>query len=113
MDCLFCKISQGEIPTKIIYSDDKVVAFNDIHPQAPHHLLIIPKKHLATLNNLEPDDNALMGHMMLTAKKLAHDLQIDTEGYRLVMNCNAGGGQVVFHIHLHLLGGRQMTWPPG
>jgi len=113
MDCLFCKIVAGEIPAKIVYRDDLVVAFDDIHPQAPHHKLIIPQKHVATLNELHSEDNELMGHMIQTGKMLAKNLNIADEGYRIVMNCNAGAGQTVFHVHLHLLGGRHLTWPPG
>jgi histidine triad (HIT) family protein len=113
MDCLFCKIVNGDIPAAIIYRDDKVIAFNDINPQAPHHILIVPHKHIATLNDLLVDDNELLGHMAQTAKNLATKLGIADEGYRLIMNCNAGAGQTVFHIHMHLLGGRQLTWPPG
>ncbi len=113
MDCLFCKIIKGEIPAKLIYQDDKVVAIDDINPQAPHHKLIMPKKHIATLNDLATADNELIGHMVQVAKKLAKDFNIAEEGYRVVMNCNAGAGQSVFHIHMHFLGGRPMMWPPG
>jgi histidine triad (HIT) family protein len=113
LNCLFCKIVAGEIPAKLVYQDDQVAAFDDINPQAPHHKLIIPKQHIATLNELKPEDSNVVGHMVQTAKKLAQELHIADDGYRLVMNCNAGAGQTVFHIHLHLLGGRQMTWPPG
>lgn len=113
MDCLFCKIAKGEIPAKIIYQDDAVVAFDDLYPQAPVHKIIIPRKHIATLNDLQNEDTELAGHIVQTAVKLAKELGIADEGYRLVNNCNAGGGQTVFHIHTHLLGGRQMTWPPG
>ena len=113
MDCLFCKIATGEISAKIIYEDDQVVAFDDIHPQAPIHKLIIPKKHIATLNDLSIDDNLLLGQMIQTAKKIAQDLNISEPGYRLVFNCNRGAGQTVFHIHTHLLGGRPLLWPPG
>lgn len=113
MDCLFCKIAAGEIPAKLIYEDEQVVAFDDINPQAPHHKLIIPRKHIATLNDLSSDDNVLVGHMAQTAQKIAKDLGIADEGYRLVMNCNRGAGQTVFHIHAHLLGGRHLSWPPG
>ena len=113
MDCLFCKIAEGSIPAKIIYRDDQVFAFDDINPQAPQHKLIVPFKHIPTINDLSPDDNALIGHIFQTAKKLAKDLNIADEGYRLLMNCNAGAGQTVFHIHAHLLGGRLMMWPPG
>lgn len=113
MDCLFCKIAQGEIPAKILYQDEKVVVFEDINPQAPHHKIIIPRKHIATLNDLEASDAALVGEMVQSAAELAKELGMAEKGYRLVMNCNDAGGQTVFHIHLHLLGGRSMTWPPG
>lgn len=113
MSCLFCKIANGEIPTKIIYQDNDVVAFEDINPQAPHHKLIIPRKHIPTLNDLTPADNELFGRLAQAAKSLAKEAGIAEEGYRLVMNCNAGAGQSVFHIHFHLLGGRNLAWPPG
>jgi len=113
MDCIFCKIAKGDIPATIIYSDDHVVAFEDLHPQAPHHKLIIPRKHISTLNDLQPEDTELMGHLVQAAGKLAEKLNMAKEGYRLVLNCNAKGGQTVYHIHAHLLGGRQMSWPPG
>lgn len=113
MDCLFCKIVKGDIPAKLIYQDDLVVAFDDINPQAPVHKLIIPIKHIATLNELTTEDNSLVGHLLQTAKHLASELNIADDGYRVVMNCNPGAGQTVFHVHLHLLGGRMMTWPPG
>jgi histidine triad (HIT) family protein len=111
--CLFCKIVNHDIPTDIIYQDDLVIAFNDIYPQAPHHKLIIPRKHIATLNDLTIDDNTLVGHMFSVAQQLAKTLGIAEDGYRTLINCNAGGGQTVFHLHLHLLGGRNMAWPPG
>lgn len=113
MDCLFCKITNGEVPANIIYSDENVTAFEDIHPQAPHHIIIIPRKHIATLNDLQTEDNPLLGHMIKTAAQIAGKLNLAEKGYRIAMNCNEAGGQTVFHIHLHLLGGRQMTWPPG
>jgi histidine triad (HIT) family protein len=113
MDCLFCKIANGAIPANIIYRDDLVVAFDDISPQAPHHKLIIPQKHIATLNDLHGDDSDIVGHMVQTGAMLAKQLNVANEGYRVVFNCNAGAGQTVFHIHAHLLGGRQLTWPPG
>lgn len=113
MDCLFCKVASGDIPAKIIYQDDMVVAFDDINPQAPQHKLVIPRKHIATLNDLQTGDTRLVGYMVQTATKLAQELSIDQEGYRMVMNCNAGAGQTVFHIHMHLLGGRTFNWPPG
>lgn len=113
MDCLFCKIVSGELPCEIIYQDDQVIAFNDINPQAPHHVLIIPKKHITTINDISDKDTLLLGQMTQVAKKIAHDLGVDEKGYRLVFNCNDHGGQEVHHIHLHLLAGRQMRWPPG
>lgn len=113
MDCLFCKIIKKEIPAEIIYEDDQVIAFNDINPQAPHHLLIIPRKHIPTLNDLTPDDTAVTGHIIQTAKYLAKQLNIAKQGYRFLFNCNRGAGQTVFHIHGHLLGGRPLLWPPG
>lgn len=113
MDCIFCKIGGGEIPAKILYQDAQVVAFADINPQAPIHHIIIPKRHIATLNELNENDLPLLGHMIHTAKTLAQQENIAQDGYRILMNCNSGGGQTVYHIHLHLLGGRTMTWPPG
>ena len=101
------------MPAKVIYRDDFVLAFDDIHPQAPTHKLIIPEKHINTLNDLTPDDNELIGHMVGTAKLLAKELHLADDGYRLVFNCNAQAGQTVFHIHMHLLGGRSLHWPPG
>ena len=111
-DCLFCKISAGEIPAQKVYEDDDVVAFNDIAPQAPTHLLIVPRKHIASLDGADTDDGRLLGHILLTAQKLARDQGVE-RGYRLVNNCGASAGQSVFHIHFHLLGGRAMGWPPG
>lgn len=113
MNCLFCKIAQGELPATIVSEDPEIIAFRDINPQAPHHLLIIPKQHIATINDTDSKDEQLLGRMVLTARKLAKTEQISDQGYRLVFNVNPGGGQEVYHIHLHLLGGRQMTWPPG
>ena len=113
MDCLFCKIAAGEIPSTILSEDSEIIAFQDIRPQAPTHSLIIPRQHIATINDVDSKDEQLLGRMVLTAKKLAKSLQLSDSGYRLVFNVNSGGGQEVYHIHLHLLGGRQMTWPPG
>jgi histidine triad (HIT) family protein len=113
MTCLFCKIIAGEIPAQLIYQDEHVIAFADINPQAPVHKLIVPRAHIATLNDLNLENNAVVGHMTQAAKQLAQELNISDEGYRTVMNCNKGAGQTVFHIHMHLLGGRQLTWPPG
>lgn len=114
MDCLFCKIASGEIPANIIHQDDQIIVFDDISPQAPHHKVIIPRKHIETLNELAGgEDIYLLGHMIQSASLMAKQLGIAEDGYRLVANCNSKGGQTVFHIHIHLLGGRQMTWPPG
>lgn len=113
MTCLFCKISAGEIPAKLVYEEKHIIAFHDIAPQAPHHILIIPRKHIATINDIQFEDNELIGDMMLVAKKIAADLKMASDGYRVIMNCNPHGGQAVYHIHFHLLGGRQMGWPPG
>ena len=113
MDCLFCKILAGEIPADIVYEDDHVVAFRDVNPQAPTHILVIPRRHIATLNDLSQEDGALISHICLTATQLAAEQGIADDGYRLVCNCNAQGGQAVYHIHLHLCGGRAMHWPPG
>ena len=112
-DCIFCKIASGEIPADKVYEDDTLIAFKDINPVSPVHLLIIPKKHIPTLNELQTENAELLGNMILIAGKLAKDNNIQNEGYRLVLNCNKGAGQMVFHIHLHLLGGRKFSWPPG
>ena len=113
MDCLFCKIRDGDIPAEIVYKDDDVFAFRDINPQAPIHVLIVPRKHIPTVNDIEPEDAGLIGSLFLAARKIAEEEGIAEEGYRLVMNTNMKAGQTVFHIHLHLLGGRSLTWPPG
>lgn len=113
MDCLFCKIAHGQIPTQFVHESERIVAFLDIAPQAPNHILIIPRAHIATINDLTEKDSSLVGDMMLVAKKIAKDLNMAENGYRVVMNCNSNGGQAVYHIHFHLLGGRQMSWPPG
>ena len=112
-DCLFCKLVNGEIPTKVVFESDTVFAFEDIEPQAPHHVLIIPKKHISTLNDLSAEDSSLVSDLVLTATQIAKKLKIDESGYRMLFNCNEEGGQEIYHIHLHLLGGRKMTWPPG
>jgi len=112
-DCLFCKMIAGEIPTESVYQDEHVFAFRDINPQAPLHVLIVPRVHIATLNDLQPDHNQLIGHLFMAAKKIATDEGVADSGYRTVINCNAEAGQSVYHIHLHLLAGRQMHWPPG
>ncbi|AWN72649.1 histidine triad nucleotide-binding protein [Legionella anisa] len=113
MNCLFCKIAQSAIPASVVFEDDEIMAFRDLNPQAPMHLLIIPKQHIATLNDASDENQALLGKMILRAKKIAQTEGISDAGYRLVFNINPDGGQTVFHIHLHLLGGRHMTWPPG
>lgn len=112
-DCIFCKIGRKEIPSRIAYEDRQVVAFEDVNPQAPTHTLIIPKEHFATLNDISQQEEALLGHMMLVATRLAREKGLEEDGFRCVMNCQEGAGQSVFHIHLHLLGGRRFTWPPG
>lgn len=112
MNCLFCKIAQGAIPASVVFEDDEIMAFRDLNPQAPKHVLIIPKKHISTLNDASDEHQTLLGKMMLGAK-IAHAEGISDSGYRLVLNINSDGGQTVYHIHLHLLGGRHMTWPPG
>lgn len=111
--CLFCRIVAGEVPAAIVYQDDRLVAFKDINPQAPGHVLVIPRRHVSTLNDLSAEDDALVGEMVRRAAAIARDLGFSDRGYRMVFNCNAEAGQTVFHIHLHLLGGRRMTWPPG
>lgn len=113
MDCIFCKIIAREIPSNIVHEDNRLIAFRDINPQAPCHVLIIPRQHISTLNDLSNKNNELISHMVLTATQLAQELGLASDGYRLVWNCNRHGGQDVFHIHLHLLGGRSMHWPPG
>lgn len=110
-DCLFCKMVAKEITPDIVYEDEEVLAFRDISPKAPTHILVIPKQHVATLNDLQ--DKQLAGHLLLTLAKIADAEGIAETGYRTVINCNDAGGQEVYHLHLHLLGGRQMSWPAG
>ena len=112
-DCLFCKIRDREIPADIIFENDDVLAFNDVNPQAPVHLLIIPKKHISTVNDIIDDDHLLMGKLFSAAKLIASQRGVSDDGYRLVVNCNEKAGQTVFHIHMHLLADRALTWPPG
>ncbi|KOR33528.1 hypothetical protein TI05_00420 [Achromatium sp. WMS3] len=112
-ECIFCKIASRQIPTDLVYEDPEIIAFRDLNPQAPIHILIIPKVHIATLNDLIPEQAPLVGKMILAAQQIAVQEGIAIPGYRTVFNCNAGAGQTVFHIHLHLLGGRTMNWPPG
>jgi len=111
--CVFCRVVAKEIQSKIAYEDEEVVAFHDINPQAPVHILIVPRKHIPTLNDAVDEDQALLGKMMLVAQKLAREFGVADSGYRLILNTNRGAGQSVFHIHLHLLGGRLFHWPPG
>jgi histidine triad (HIT) family protein len=112
-ETLFSKIATGEIPADIVYEDEDVLAFRDVGPQAPTHVLVIPRKPIATINDLEPEDAELVGKLFLAAKKIAADEGIAEAGYRMVINCNAAAGQIIYHLHLHLLGGRPMQWPPG
>lgn len=112
-DTIFGRIAAGEIPADIVYQDDDLVAFRDLSPQAPTHILVIPRKPIPTLNHLEEADAELVGKLFLATAKVAKQVGIAEAGYRVVINCNAAGGQTVFHLHLHLLGGRAMQWPPG
>jgi histidine triad (HIT) family protein len=112
-DCLFCKIIAREIPASIVYEDDRVLAFNDINPQGPTHVLVVPKRHIATLNDLAEGDDAIVGELVRRAAAIAKDRGIDAGGFRTVFNTNRDAGQTVFHIHLHLIGGRGLAWPPG
>jgi histidine triad (HIT) family protein len=112
-DCLFCRIVKREIPASIVYEDDQVVAFNDINPQAPTHVLVVPKRHIASLNDLQAEDDQIVGEMVRRAATLAKERGLSERGFRTVFNTNRDAGQTVFHIHLHLVGGRTMTWPPG
>lgn len=112
-DDLFERIVRREIPADIVFEDDEVLAFRDVNPQAPTHILIIPKRRIATINDARDSDAALLGRLILSARQIAAEQGIAEDGYRLVFNCNSHGGQTVFHIHLHLLGGRSMAWPPG
>lgn len=113
MSCLFCRIANGEIPASVVYRDDDLVAFNDINPQAPLHVLIVPTRHVATLNELTAEDDGLVGRMLRRAAAIAAEKGYAARGYRTVFNCNSEAGQTVFHIHLHLLAGRGLGWPPG
>ena len=112
-ECLFCKIASGEIPGDIVYQDDEVVAFRDINPQAPTHILIIPVKHIETVASLQDEDAELIGRLVGKARDIAKQENLEEGGYRLVINNGAGAGQTVYHIHIHLLGGRSFQWPPG
>lgn len=112
-DCLFCKIVGKEIPAQVAYEDERVIAFHDVNPQAPVHVQVIPKQHIARVSELTQAHADLVNHLVLTANRLARELKVAEPGYRLVINCNPGAGQSVYHLHLHLLGGRIMGWPPG
>jgi histidine triad (HIT) family protein len=112
-DCVFCRIASGDIPSQLVHEDEEIVAFRDLNPQAPTHILIIPRRHISTTNDLAEGDDALVGRMIRVAAAIARREGIDERGYRTVLNCNAEAGQSVFHIHLHLLGGRPLSWPPG
>lgn len=111
--CIFCKIVAGSIPAKFVYQDEQVVAIEDINAQAPSHVLLIPRKHICTTLDLTTADNAMIGHLFQVAGRIARDLGIAEDGFRIVNNCNAAAGQTVWHLHFHLLGGRDLTWPPG
>ena len=113
MSCLFCKIIKREIPAAIVFEDDQMIAFNDINPQAPTHVLVVPKRHIATLNDLNAADDQIVGELVRRAAAIAAERGHDASGYRTVFNTNRDAGQTVFHIHLHLLGGRRFAWPPG
>jgi histidine triad (HIT) family protein len=112
-DCIFCKIGKKEVGAKIVHEDEDLLAFEDLHPQAPVHIVLIPKRHIATLDKVSPQEEALLGELIWAATAIARQKKIAESGYRLVLNCNPDGGQLIYHIHLHLLGGRQMHWPPG
>jgi histidine triad (HIT) family protein len=113
MDCLFCRIITRDIPGDIVFENDDVIAFRDVAPQAPTHVLVVPKKHIETIDHAGPEDEALLGKLILAGQKVAAQEGLSDDGYRLVFNVNNAGGQAVYHIHLHVIGGRQMTWPPG
>ena len=113
MDCIFCKIAEGSIKSEIVYENDDVVAFRDLNAQAPHHILIIPRKHIPTINDFNADDAIVFGKLGQAAKQIAADLDVADRGYRLVLNCNEDGGQTVYHTHMHFLAGRALSWPPG
>ncbi len=113
MFCIFCNVIQRKTPSRIIRETDDLVAFHDINAQAPFHILVIPKRHIPTINEAKPEDASLIGEMVLLAKEIMEEQGYDRKGYRLVMNCNNDGGQTVYHLHLHALAGRWMTWPPG
>ena len=111
--CIFCKIAAHEIPAKILYEDDLCMVFEDVSPQAPVHLLVIPRKHITSLNDADDEDRNLLGHLLRVVARVAKEKEIDGSGYRTVINTNAEAGQTVFHLHIHVLGGRRLDWPPG
>ena len=113
MDCLFCSIVAGEIPAEIIYQDEQAIALRDINPQAPTHILVLPREHMESLDDASQKDEALLGHLLRVAARIANEQGLSESGYRTVINTGAGAGQSVFHLHVHLLGGRNMSWPPG
>ncbi len=112
-DCLFCRIAAGTVPATIVHRDEETIAFRDINPRAPFHVLVVPRKHLATMNDLGPEDERMTGHLFRVAASLVREAGYAERGWRAVMNANADAGQTVFHLHLHVLAGRAMTWPPG
>jgi len=112
-DCLFCKIAHRDVPASVVYEDDHLLAFNDINPQGPTHVLVIPKQHIASLNDLSPEHDRIVGELVRRAAAIAKERGIDAGGFRMVFNTNRDAGQTVFHIHLHLIGGRKLAWPPG
>ena len=112
-DCIFCKIIEKKIPSKTVYEDEYAIAFEDVRPQAPTHLLIVPKKHISEIHSMTENDRDLIGHLFFCARTIAQERGLDAQGYRLVINNGAGAGQTVFHIHLHILSGRRFSWPPG
>ena len=112
-DCIFCRIIEGQIPSKKVYEDEDLLAFEDINPAAPVHLIIIPKKHIGTFNEIDEEDIPLLGKLLITAKNIAAERNLSDDGYRVVVNCMEGAGQTVWHVHFHLLGGRIFRWPPG
>ncbi len=113
MACLFCEIAASRIPARVVYQDDAVVAFHDVDPQAPTHVLVIPRRHIASLFDVTAEDDALLGHLVRTARDVARQAGLDPGGFRLVFNCGDDAGYSVYHIHLHLVGGRKLKWPPG
>ena len=112
-ECIFCQIAQKKINTPLLYEDDQIVIFNDLYPKAPEHKLVVPKDHIPTLNDMNEKHATLLGHMFLKAKDIAKEIGFAESGYRTIINCNSDGGQVIYHLHLHLLGGRKLDWPPG